>query len=111
MNKVYITNDSGHDYSDAVRFGKLVYCTQGTLDKQDTAGMYRELSIAMDDSGPDDYIVLSGLTSLCSIACSMYSMRHGHINLLVFVRRAYTVRHINFDNWMKGFNRVQHQEA
>ncbi len=105
MSNVYIINDSGHDYSDAERFGRLVYCTQGSLDKQDTTGMYRELSVALDDSTPDDYIVLSGLTSMCSIACSMLALRHGSINLLIFNRGVYVVKHVNFDNWTGGYNR------
>ena len=109
MRRVFITNDSGHDYSDAERFGQLVYCTAGQLDKQDTAGMYRELSVALDESEPDDYLILSGLTSLCSIACSMLAQRHGCLNLLIFVRGAYVQRSINFDNWMKGFNRAHVQ--
>ncbi len=62
--KVYIVHDSGHNYEDAKRFGSLVYCAQGNLVKEDTTGMYRELSVALDDSQPDDFIVLSGLTSL-----------------------------------------------
>lgn len=105
MNSVYITNDGGHDYSAAEKYGRLVYCTLGNLDKQDLAGMYRELSIAMDESQPDDYIILSGLTSLCSLACCLLATRHGKVNLLVFHRGDYVVRTVSFDNWVHGFDR------
>ena len=86
MPKVYILNRAAHDFSDAERFGELVYCTEGSLDKTDLQQMYRELSYALRDSEACDYILLTSLTSLCSIACAIFATTHGGLNLLIHVR-------------------------
>jgi len=92
--KVYITNDGGHDYSDAKRFGELVWCTEGSLDKEDTAQMYRELGDALYDSMPEDYLLLTSLTTLCSIACAIFALKHGQLHLLLYKGGVYVPRHL-----------------
>lgn len=101
LRKVYIVNDGGHDYADARRFGELVFCTRGEVDRYDTALMYRKLSSALDDAQPDDYILITSLASLCSVACAMFAARFGCLNLLLFRSDQYVVRTLNFD---KGDN-------
>lgn len=96
--KVYIVNDGGHDYKDAARFGHLVFCTKGEVDRYDTSLMYRKLCAAMEDANADDYILLTSLSSLCSVACAMFAARFGRLNLLLFRNEQYVVRTLNFDN-------------
>lgn len=98
MPKVYITNRGPHNYSDAERFGELVFCTEGEVDKFDTAQMFRQLSTAFEDSIADDYILLTSLASLCSVACAIFAARHQQLNLLLFKGDGYLARSLFFDN-------------
>jgi len=106
MKRVYVLNMAAHDYSDARRFGELVYCTQGSIDKLDTSQMYREMFDAFDGSQEDDLIMLTSLASLCSVACSIFAVRHGRINLLIHTRDGYVERSIHFNN-TKDYNETK----
>lgn len=92
MPKVLVTNHSGHDHSDAQRFGELVFMTQGPIQRYDTNNMYRSMAATIELSKPDDYILLTSLTSLCSIACSMFAFKHGCLNLLIWKGSRYVER-------------------
>jgi hypothetical protein len=94
--KVFITNRGAHDYSDAERYGELVFCTEGTLGKYNTSQMVREFEAAFADSSSNDYILLTSLTTLCSIACSVFTAKHGRLNLLIFKDDRYLVRRVVF---------------
>lgn len=103
--KVYIPNQGGHDYSDAERFGSLTYITQGAISKFSVGTMAREWSKYLSESSPDDMILLSSLTTLCVIGCSLFARKHGHINLLLFRNGKYIRRTIVLDellNYEKG---------
>lgn len=93
---VFVPNRAGHDFSDAWRFGDLVFCTDGLLNRKDIASMQSELSKAMQHSEPDDYILLTSLTSLCTIACSIFARKHGRLNLLLYEDGQYLERTITF---------------
>ena len=95
---VYVPNRGPHSYADAERFGTLIYCTDGALDKFDTAEMYRELCDAMHDSEPDDYIILGSLISLCCVACAIFAAKHQRLNLLIHRIDGYTARSLYLDN-------------
>lgn len=92
MPLVYCVNRGGHDYSAAERFGQLVYLTEGKLAKYDVGQMYRECELGLAESTPDDYILLTSLTTLCSVACSMFAHRHGRLNLLIHKDDGYVER-------------------
>lgn len=97
MSKVYVVNRGGHDYSAAERFGQLVYCTHGQLSKYDTGQMYRELTDAMRDSDPEDYILLTSLTTLCSVAAALFAVKHKRVNFLIYKDDDYVERKLVFD--------------
>ena len=98
MRKVYITNRGPHDYSAAESFGELVYCTDGALDKMDLSQMYRECQTAMADSQQDDYILLTSLTSLCSVACAYFAAKHGELHVLIHRGDSYVERALYFND-------------
>jgi hypothetical protein len=105
MPRVFILNRGPHDYSDARRFGELTYCTDGSLDKDDLAQMYRELEpFIVLDSRPEDFILLTSLTSLCSIACAMFAARHGRLNLLIYRGDGYVAKTIYFKDVLTQAN-------
>jgi hypothetical protein len=83
MAKVYILNKGGHDYSDATRFGELVYCSEGLIPKFSTSHMVRVFQGAFQDSQNIDYILLTSLSTMCSIACAIFAKKHGRLNLLI----------------------------
>lgn len=97
MTKVYVVNRGGHDYSAASRFGTLVYCTEGILSKYDTGQMFRELLASMADSEPEDYILLTSLTTLCSVAAAIFAHQHGRVNFLIYKDNDYVERKLTFD--------------
>lgn len=94
--KVFITNKGAHDFSDAEQYGELVFCTEGPVGKYNTSQMVREFKEAFKDSTQDDYILLTSLTTLCSIACSVFVQKHGRLNLLIFKDDRYVSRRVVF---------------
>lgn len=97
-NKVYILNRGGHDYRAAEKFGEIVYCTEGTLSKYNTSQMLRECSAAMAESSAEDYILLTSLAILCSVACAHFAIKHECLNLLIFKDNDYVSRRLIFNN-------------
>ncbi len=98
MPNVYIPNGGGHDYSVAADFGELVYCTRGSVDKTDIAQMYRELSTVLEDAGPDDYLIITSLTSLCCVAVGILADRFGRVNFLLYDNGRYLTKTVVFDS-------------
>jgi hypothetical protein len=102
VSKVYIPNLSAHNHSDASRYGDLVYITKGQLQKYATNNMYRVWIEALRESQPDDYILLTGLNTLCSIGTAIFGAMHGRVNLLIWRNDRYISREIVFTDLMVG---------
>ena len=96
MSKVFVPNKGPHDYSEAEAWGRLTFCTEGNLDRRDVNNMYRDLMDSLADSTPDDWILITSLTSLCSVACGIFSAMHGRLNLLMFDQGSYVSRSLTF---------------
>lgn len=94
MSKVYILTDGGHDYSGAKDFGDLVFCLPDVIKKSDVAQMYRELSVALEDYQVDDYLLVSGLTTLCMVASAMIAHRFEEVRFLIFDKGQYTAKQL-----------------
>lgn len=107
MAKVYVLNRGAHDYSQAERFGELVYVTDGLLSKLATGVMYRTLEKAFADSEPTDYILLSSLTTLCSLAVALFAVLHGRVNLLIYHQDGYVLRKLMFNKEQQNGNHVR----
>jgi hypothetical protein len=84
MTKVYIVNKGCHDHSDAKRFGELTYLSDTALNRYATSNMFREFMPKLKKSSPDDYILLTGLSVMGAVACSIFAFLHGRINLLLY---------------------------
>lgn len=82
--KVFVINKSSHDYSGASSFGDLVFMTDGNLRRFSTSKMFRLFQQFIEKSSPYDYILLSGMTVMCVIACSMFAAKHKRLNLLIY---------------------------
>ena len=84
MKKVFVINRGGHDHSDAERFGKLVYLSEGVVNRYAVTEMYREFVQVLKSSDKEDYILLTGLSVMSSLACAIFARLHGRLNLLLF---------------------------
>lgn len=98
MKKVYILNDGGHNYDDAARFGEITFCLEHNVSKWDISQMYRELNDALADANCDDYIVISSLATLCSVATAILADRFGEVHFLIFKDGKYVERTLILDN-------------
>jgi len=84
MPTVFVVSSSGHDFSDARRFGELVVLSAGKVDKYQLTAMLREFEPKLCKSTSNDYMLLSGPTVMNAVACSMFAALHGRLNLLLF---------------------------
>lgn len=94
--KVFVANKSAHDFSDAKKYGRLIFITEGKLNRFNVNDMHRRASEAMKKSEPNDYIVPCSLNVLNSIICSTFAVMHGRLNLLLFKEGGYVERNIVF---------------
>lgn len=96
--KVFVLNNGGHDYTDAERFGDIVFCMDSVVNKWDIAQMYRELSDALMDASAGDYILVSSLTSLCCVAVAIMADQFGEVHLLLYKDGQYIERDLILNN-------------
>ena len=101
MPNVYIVSKSAHDFSGAQRFGKLVYLSEGALNRYHVNNMERQFSSKLENSSSEDFILPCGLSMMNSIACAMFVLKHKRLNLLLFRKGKYVERNIIFSNGEK----------
>lgn len=93
MTTVYVVNKGGHDFSPASKYGRLVYLSEGLVSPFSVDKMYREFVEKFHDSGPDDFILMTGLSVMNSIACATFACKHdGRLNLLLYRNKKYITR-------------------
>lgn len=83
MPQVYIVTTSNHDFTDAKRFGEITFIKDGCLPRYQVQQMVRVFQPIIDHSSPSDYIMSTGLTVAQNILCSMFSLKHKKLNLLI----------------------------
>jgi len=84
LSNVYIINKGCHDYTPAQQFGDLIYLSKGMYNRFSTGKIYRRFVEGFESSSPEDYILISGLTIMTSIACAVFARKHGRLNLLLY---------------------------
>lgn len=94
MSKVFVINDCGHDYSEAKRFGELVYLTKGQVPSFNTNKNYRTLLNKMKSASDGDYILVTSLASLNCIAGWIIGHLGLSLNLLLFKDGRYLKRRL-----------------
>lgn len=87
MPKIFVANRSYHDYSDAERFGELVYLTDGSLRSYSVSQMYRIAEEHLTNSEPDDVILISGLSAFNAVLSAFFGKLHGRLNILIYKNR------------------------
>ena len=81
---VFVINKSSHDYSQAEQFGSLVFMSEGSLNRYAVSKMFRIFKPFVKASKPQDYLLMSGLGIMQSIASSMFAVKHKQLNLLIY---------------------------
>jgi hypothetical protein len=94
---VYIPNKAGHDFSDAERFGELVFLTQGIVKRYSTNHIYRQLIEGMSGALSQDYLLISSLSIINAIAASILARQFGKVNYLLFSGGSYMERTVDVD--------------
>ncbi len=84
MPSVYIINKSGHDYSSARKYGKLVYLTEGLIVPDKITLHYRILAEKMRGAKPGDYILVTSIASINCIAGWIIGTLGFPLNLLIY---------------------------
>lgn len=84
MNKVYIVNKSSHDFSSAKQYGELIFLSEGPMNRYSTNNMLRTFTEKMKGSSSKDFIVPCSLNVMNSIACGIFTYKHGTLNLLLY---------------------------
>ncbi len=92
MATVYVVNKGGHDYKPAEKFGRLHFLSEGSVSKFAVNKIYRDFAMHLRSSGPDDYILITGLSTMNVVACSCFSFLHGRLNILLYKNGRYTER-------------------
>lgn len=97
MAKVYILNNTHHDYSKAKRYGKLVDVTKGKVPIFKTSTVRAMLEEELADFTEDDYLLLAGPAILSVIASAILFNKFETVKFLVFdaKQQDYVVRHLN----------------
>jgi hypothetical protein len=84
MPRIYIVNKGCHDYSSAEEYGTLVFLSRDMYSRFSTGKIFRVFREIMRDSDPEDFILISGLSVMSSIACAIFSAKHQRVNLLLY---------------------------
>ena len=102
---VFIINSGTHDYSAAQKFGKLIVLSKGYFNRHDVGKIARQFAVILNQSNPDDYLLVSGSTIMNSVASAIFAHTHGVLNLLIFKKLPdkdfYVERHLEMSELMK----------
>ena len=110
--KVFVINKGGHDFTEATNFGDIVYLSEGSLNRYAVTNMYRKFAPGISSSKPNDYILITGLTTMACIACAMFAHMHGRLNLLLFKSGRYIERTLVLEELLlkKPFTKLEEAE-
>ena len=97
MTKVYVVNNTNHDYSKAEQYGELVYVTKGKLPIFKTNTVRAMLEKGLVKFTKDDYLLISGPAIVSVMAAIILFNKFDTVKFLVFdaKQQDYVVRHLN----------------
>ena len=94
--KVFIPNQSGHNFTDSERYGTPVYVTKGLVNRFSVNFIARKWALSLKDSTKEDYILVTSLTILTVVGAALFGHIHGCLNLLLYRNERYIARKIVF---------------
>ena len=99
---VWVPNRGIHDYSDAERFGDVMLLTEGRIQRFAVGSLFQEIKEGLEEALSYDYLLVSSLSIVTSIATAILAHKFGRINYLMFCDGAYIERNIILDNPEEG---------
>ena len=109
--RAYVPNKAGHDFSDAERFGDLVFLTQGIVKRYSTNHIYRQLIEGMSEAEPQDYLLVCSLSIINAIAASILARQFGKVNYLLFSGGSYMERTVDVDALLQERTEDEHNKT
>jgi hypothetical protein len=97
VKRVYVVNQGFHDFSSAEKYGRLIYMTEGYQPKFSVSTALRRFQFCMQQSEAEDWLLLTGLSVLNCLACSVFALKHNRLNLLLFDGKGYVQRTVVLD--------------
>ena len=97
MAKVYVVNNTHHNYSKAERYGKLVDVTKGKIPIFKTSTVRAMLEKGLAAFTKDDYLLISGPAMVNIMAATLLYNKFDTVKFLIFdaKQQDYVVRHLN----------------
>lgn len=110
---VFVSNLSAdHDYSATTEYGVLRPITMGNYPIFKIGRLVEEISKVVVHSTPQDYLVLSGSSVVSSLCLTLWMLRHGTCQLLLYDRGSsrYTMRILAREQLEAAFQYAQDTE-
>lgn len=99
MSKVFVVNQSPHNFKPAAQYGELVFMSEGSIDRFATNRMIRQFTPFLAESSDEDHLVISGPTVMNVMAAVMLARKHGGVlNILLERRGSYVQRALDLSN-------------
>lgn len=91
----WVVNFTAHDYSKALEIPEIAHIkpvTNGYVPLGSIDRVWYEVYTALKDSAPDDFLLLSGLALLNSMASIVFWHLHNHVNALIWDKKTSSYR-------------------
>jgi len=90
MHKIYCVNSAGHDFTPALKYiphssnKNLIHLTDGKVNIFNLDRLKRELELKLKNFDEQDFLLLCGNTTLCSLTVHILSKKVDKIPLLIY---------------------------
>lgn len=94
--KVFVPSEGSHDYTKAAQYGELTVLLDGKVNVFASDALFKDIKNGLEQSSPDDSIILSGNMLAAAMAFHVLMDRHGKVNVLIysFKNEEYEIRTI-----------------
>ena len=84
--------------------------SDGPVNRYATGKIFRAFAFSLRESKPSDYILLTGLTLMACIACSIFAVKHKTLNMLIFkpATHTYCERRMDLHDLEDFENEIRH---
>ena len=100
--KVFIVNRGCHNFSAAKSYGELIFMTHGVINRYSVSEICRVFEEHLAHSTPEDYLLVSGMSTMLVVASGLLSAKHGCLNLLLYKNGKYLKRCITYEEPENG---------
>ncbi len=87
VQNVWVVNFNGQEIDHAKTFGAIRFVTHGRVETFRVDSLIRQVTTALKDSRPDDWVVATGHIVLGMLVALEMVRRHGRLNLLLWHAR------------------------